>query len=99
MQARRAQQQARREEPETRGLRAAIEDVREDAAADQADERGALKEHSRIESGVALIERKLVVQEVGQPTVDQPQAEDEDREDDAEQQKAGRFDQGADRKA
>src|SRR3954452_6459889 len=99
MQAGRAEQQARGQEPEARGFGAAVEHVGEDAAADHADERGALKIGGGVEGGVALVEQKLVVEEIGQPTVDQPEAEDEDREDDAEQQKAGQLNEGADRQS
>src|SRR4051812_5087262 len=99
MQAWGAKQHAGGEEPEARGFGAAIQRVGEDATADHADERGALQIGGGVDRGVALVEEKFIVQEIGEPTVDQPEAEDEDREDDAEQEEAGLLDERLDREA
>ncbi len=86
VQAGRAEQEASGQQPHARRPSLLIKPVREEAAAEHADEGRALQVGGRGEGGVGKVEREFVVEETRQPAIQEPEPENEDREGHAEHQ-------------
>ena len=99
VEARRTEQQARGQNPEASGLRPKEKPVREQAAAQHADQGRALQESGGVESGVREAEGEFFMEKIRQPAVEQPESEDKHRKHDAEQRVSRHLHQGAKREA
>jgi hypothetical protein len=84
MEERRAEEEACCENPESRSGGAAVESISDPAAAEEACDGCGLEGEGGVPCGLGLVEGKLVVEEVWQPSVQEPEAEEEDGEDGAE---------------
>ncbi len=84
-----AEEKAGRENPESGCRSSRMQFVGKPTAADQTDDGGGLECEGCVPRGLGLVERELVMQEVRQPSVQEPETEKEDGEDGAKHEEGG----------